>query len=98
MRTVRLAIFETGTSSNNTMDLPEKGAITTSVGSRHSVCLLLLSRVGVILTWSFAKKTKKGQQIISDFKYNVKKRKPKYIYNGGCNINSLQMHSYSIAV
>uniref|UniRef100_A0A1B0BRZ1 Uncharacterized protein n=1 Tax=Glossina palpalis gambiensis TaxID=67801 RepID=A0A1B0BRZ1_9MUSC len=50
IRIVRLAIFDTGTSSNNTMDLPEKGAITTSVDSRHSERLLPLDRTGVILT------------------------------------------------
>lgn len=50
MRRILLAVFVTGTPSKRTMDLPENGAITTSVGSRDSASLLFLHRVGVTFT------------------------------------------------
>lgn len=49
---MRFAVFVTGTSSKSTVDLPEKGAIITSVGSRASMRALFLGRVGVTLTWT----------------------------------------------
>lgn len=51
MRRTLLAVFVTGTPSKRTMDLPENGAITTSVGSRDSARRLFLHRVGVTLTY-----------------------------------------------
>lgn len=61
MRRMRLAVFVTGTPSKSTMDLPENGAIITSVGSRDSASFLFLHRVGVTFTWWGADKDRESK-------------------------------------
>lgn len=51
-RTIRLAVLVTGTSSNCTIALAEKGAITTAAGSRPSTRFFCFKRDGVTVIYN----------------------------------------------